>query len=81
MSAECRKCGHDLVRTIDDDYHCNYCENKKLKARLSRAVEALECGLDMIAQLKDQRCILPGEVDTFEEKARACLASIKGEGE
>ena len=47
-------------------------ERDALKADKAMLVEALEAisesGLDLIEQLKSQNCMLPGEIDSFQEK-------------
>lgn len=39
--------------------------------------ELAECGLDLVAQLKDQNNILPAEIDTFEDLCRERVGAVE----
>jgi hypothetical protein len=62
----------EIAHARGEDCNQVYGENARLR-------EALEVGLDAVTQLIDQGGLLPGEIDTFEEKARAALEK-SGEG-
>lgn len=51
--------------------------NAKLRADLAQAERVIKCGVDFVAQVKDQKTSWPGEIDTFEERAHAFLVSRK----
>lgn len=91
MSAECRKCGFELARTIKSDFHCYRCENKRLQSRLAEAEEHVKdlerCSEKQSKQYHDLRALYSNAIDrwnidvkTLNEKLAAANEQLQQEG-
>lgn len=68
MSAECNKCGHDLVRTIDSNFHCLNCENAQLRIMAESRTQILKKVLDHLdngaTSANEALCLIRRDVET-----------------
>ena len=57
--------------------------NTVLEAQLQSALETIEIGLDFVEQCKSQgkNIVWPGEIDSFEERARSWIETHKRQDE